>query len=117
MGPKGTPGSQYVPKVLNDTEEECEYFFENGGRLCRLRIGETHFFSPSAGLRKVRPYFYTFQSYAKSRWLGRSLIEVMRREFHDLSEPYYVGRLGQPNRILRSYRVRENSLKQSRPDA
>ncbi|KAI9013637.1 pseudouridine synthase, partial [Hyaloraphidium curvatum] len=41
------------------------------------------------GLRKVQPYDYTFQSYAKERWLGKSLIEVMRREFHDQSEPYY----------------------------
>lgn len=28
------------------------------------------------GLRKVKPYMWAFQSYAKERWQGRTLIDV-----------------------------------------
>lgn len=28
------------------------------------------------GLRKVKPYMFAFQSYAKERWQGRTLIDV-----------------------------------------
>jgi hypothetical protein len=31
------------------------------------------------GLRKVKPYMFAFQSYAKERWQGRTLIDVFVR--------------------------------------
>ncbi|KAK4057726.1 hypothetical protein OIO90_001374 [Microbotryomycetes sp. JL221] len=40
------------------------------------------------GLRKVQPYMYAFQSYAKQRWQGRTLIDVYS-EFRDRTEEYY----------------------------
>lgn len=42
------------------------------------------------GLRKVRPYYYKYQAFAKGRWMGRSLIEVFATEFRDQSRAYYV---------------------------
>ncbi|KAF9968984.1 hypothetical protein BGZ73_008921 [Actinomortierella ambigua] len=60
---------------INPTENEeslknAEYIFENG-------------------LRKVKPYFYRYQTYAKGRWLGRELIEIMNTEFRDRDSKYY----------------------------
>lgn len=42
------------------------------------------------GLRKVRPYYYKYQAFAKGRWMGRSLIEVFSTEFRDQTRVYYV---------------------------
>lgn len=38
------------------------------------------------GLRKVYPYPYLYQSYAKKRWVGRRLKDVLRQEFRDISD-------------------------------
>lgn len=102
---KQGPATQ-VSKLLNESEESCEYYFENGGskelKPGRCRFPESNqLIDETKGLRKVRPYKYTFQSYAKARWQGRQLIEVMRREFHDLSEPYYVRARLKPRKCLR----------------
>ncbi|GAA5974405.1 hypothetical protein JCM11641_005264 [Rhodosporidiobolus odoratus] len=40
------------------------------------------------GLRKVRPYIFTFKSFAKERWQDRTLIDIYS-EFRDRSEEYY----------------------------
>lgn len=42
------------------------------------------------GLRKTQPYWYEFQTYAKLRWFGRELIEIMTTEFRDRTKEYYV---------------------------
>lgn len=41
------------------------------------------------GLRRVRPYYFEYQTYTKARWLGRSLLEVLQREFRDRPPCYY----------------------------
>lgn len=38
------------------------------------------------GLRKVYPYPYLYQSYAKRRWIGRRLKDVLKQEFRDISD-------------------------------
>ncbi|KAG0226302.1 hypothetical protein BGW41_004233 [Actinomortierella wolfii] len=58
------------PSENEESLNNAEYFFEHG-------------------LRKVKPYFYRYQTYAKGRWLGRELIEVMRTEFQDRDAKYY----------------------------
>ncbi|BGP36133.1 hypothetical protein JCM10449v2_000031 [Rhodotorula kratochvilovae] len=40
------------------------------------------------GLRKVKPYMYVFESWAKERWQGRTLIDIYS-EFRDRSTEYY----------------------------
>ena len=48
---------------------------------------ETYF---EAGLRKVRPYYFTFTTHAKGRWCGDKLSEVFAREFRALEpEEFY----------------------------
>jgi tRNA pseudouridine synthase 9 len=40
-------------------------------------------------LRRVRPYFWTYNTYCKERWRGRSLIEIFESEFRDRPAEYY----------------------------
>ena len=42
------------------------------------------------GLRKLSPYWYPYTTYAKQRWIGRELLEVISTEFRDRSVEYYV---------------------------
>lgn len=42
-----------------------------------------------AGLRKVKPYFFEYKTYAKERWYGRPLLEVFKGEFRDRTVEYY----------------------------
>ena len=42
------------------------------------------------GLRKLLPYWYPYTTYAKQRWIGRELLEVISTEFRDRSVEYYV---------------------------
>ncbi|KND01530.1 RluA family pseudouridine synthase [Spizellomyces punctatus DAOM BR117] len=41
------------------------------------------------GLRKVKPYKFVYQTYAKGRWQGRPIIEVFAKEFQDKPRDYY----------------------------
>ena len=43
------------------------------------------------GLRKVRPYHFTYNTYCKERWRGRELLDVFATEFRDRPQAYYVG--------------------------
>ncbi|GES90577.1 RNA pseudouridylate synthase domain-containing protein 2 [Rhizophagus clarus] len=55
------------PKDLDDVI----YYFENG-------------------LRKIKPYYYEYQAFAKGRWLGRSVFDIFCTEFRDRSRDYYA---------------------------
>lgn len=39
--------------------------------------------------RRVLPYYFEYQTYAKERWLGRSIIDVFLKEFRDRPARYY----------------------------
>ncbi|KAK3581085.1 hypothetical protein CHS0354_033873 [Potamilus streckersoni] len=55
---------------------ETEYYFENG-------------------LRKVYPYYYTFSTYVKERWFGRTVLDVLGTEFRSDSREAYKERIDQ----------------------
>lgn len=42
------------------------------------------------GLRKVRPYHFTYNTYCKQRWRGRELLDIFATEFRDRPQEYYV---------------------------
>ena len=44
----------------------------------------------SDNLRRVEPYHYTYNTYCKERWRGRSLIDIYESEFRDRPKEYYV---------------------------
>ncbi|KAG5913168.1 hypothetical protein E4U42_001395 [Claviceps africana] len=41
------------------------------------------------GLRRVRPYHWTYNTYCKERWRGRTLIDIFESEFRDRPAAYY----------------------------
>jgi len=43
-----------------------------------------------AGLRKVYPYYYNYNTYAKERWFGLSLVNVFVKEFQNYSAEFIV---------------------------
>lgn len=44
----------------------------------------------SAGLRYVKPYYFTFTTHAKGRWVGSTVYDVFCREFQSETPEYYV---------------------------
>ncbi|KAI7832411.1 pseudouridine synthase [Gamsiella multidivaricata] len=65
-----------------DDLKSAEYYFENG-------------------LRKIKPYFFKYQTFAKGRWLGRKVIDVFNMEFRDRDSIFY-------ERAIRDGRVKIN---------
>lgn len=43
------------------------------------------------GLRKVKPYYNSFQTTVKRRWIGKTLLEVMTHDFGQLAEKIKAG--------------------------
>lgn len=41
------------------------------------------------GLRRVMPYHYTYNTYCKERWRGRTLLDIFASEFRDRPISYY----------------------------
>ena len=41
------------------------------------------------GLRRVRPYHFTYNTYCKQRWRGRSILDIFSSEFRDRDREYY----------------------------
>lgn len=44
------------------------------------------------GLRRVKPYHFTYNTNVKERWRGRGILDIFRDEFRDRPEEYYVRR-------------------------
>lgn len=70
--PKKKKQSQKVPKVLTTPADPWPrpYYFEDG-------------------LRRLKPYHFTYTTWCKERWRGRSLIEIFESEFRDRPLAYY----------------------------
>ncbi|KAF9897420.1 hypothetical protein BX616_005636, partial [Lobosporangium transversale] len=70
----------------------------------------------STDLRKIKPYFFKYQTFAKGRWLGRPLIEVFNTEFRDRDNDFYEraikdGRIkinGEP--VTKDYIIRNSDI-------
>lgn len=43
-----------------------------------------------AGLRKVYPYYFTFTTFTKGRWVGEKILDVFAREFRAHPAEEYV---------------------------
>lgn len=75
-----------MPQVKRPPLETClvepEYYYEKG-------------------LRKVVPYSYTYMTYAKERWLGRTIEEVFCTEFRCV-ESIFLRTMIQKNTIHRN---------------
>ncbi|KAF5862617.1 hypothetical protein ETB97_011348 [Aspergillus alliaceus] len=47
----------------------------------------TYYFE--GGLRRVKPYHYTYNTFCKERWRGRELVDIFVSEFRDRPPEYY----------------------------
>ena len=47
-------------------------------------------FLPHTGLRKVYPYYFTFTTFTKGRWVGEKILDVFAREFRAHPVEEYV---------------------------
>ena len=47
-----------------------------------------------AGRRHVTPYWHAFTSFAKGRWVGRTVLDVLSEEFPHIDEAYLVENAG-----------------------
>lgn len=52
------------------------------------RFNETSYYFDN-GLRKVYPYYFTFTTFTKGRWVGKTLLEVFGKEFRAHSSDEY----------------------------
>ena len=43
-----------------------------------------------SGLRKVYPYYFTFTTFTKGRWVGEKILDVFAREFRAHPVEEYV---------------------------
>lgn len=59
------------PGFDNSLFSAAEYYFENG-------------------LRKVYPYYFTFSTFAKERWIGKTALEVFLQDFHGTETEEYI---------------------------
>lgn len=57
--------------MLQDKYEETEYYFEGH-------------------LRKVYPYYYEYTAWCKRRWIGKTILDVVKSEFRALPEKSLV---------------------------
>ncbi|KAJ2375866.1 DRAP deaminase [Coemansia sp. RSA 2607] len=46
-------------------------------------------------LQRIHPYYHKFATYAKGRWVGRSIFDVFSREFRDRPPAYYLEAIAQ----------------------
>lgn len=70
----------------------------------------------ASGLRKVYPYYFTFTTFTKGRWVGEKILEVFAREFraHPAEEYERCIRAGtltvNYQKVDVDYRLRHNDL-------
>lgn len=69
-----------LQKVLADPKKQMEIANENAAGAKYVIDGP---------LRRVPPYYYTYLTFAKERWLKRTLLDVFTTEFRDKEESYY----------------------------
>ncbi|XP_045766326.1 uncharacterized protein C18B11.02c isoform X2 [Maniola jurtina] len=85
------------PGFTDDRYNETSYYIENG-------------------LRKVYPYYFTFTTFTKGRWVGEKILDVFAREFraHPAAEYERCIRAGtltvNYDRVDPDYRLKHNDL-------
>lgn len=85
------------PGFTDEKYAETSYWFENG-------------------LRKVRPYYFTFTTFTKGRWVGEKILDVFSREFRAHSSQHYskcieLGTLTvNYQKVLPDHRLKHNDL-------
>ncbi|KAH8287904.1 hypothetical protein KR018_006963 [Drosophila ironensis] len=85
------------PGFSDERYDETSYYFENG-------------------LRKVYPYFFTFTTHAKGRWVDEKILDVFCREFRAAPPEEYersleAGKLTvNYEKVSKDYKIKHNDL-------
>ncbi|XP_077542915.1 pseudouridylate synthase RPUSD2-like [Haemaphysalis longicornis] len=85
------------PGFGSDRFDETEYYFQYG-------------------LRKVYPYYFTYTTFCKGRWVGHLLVDVFTREFRAHSREVYENAIKtglvtvNNNVVTTDYRLKDNDL-------
>ncbi|XP_039226767.1 RNA pseudouridylate synthase domain-containing protein 2 isoform X3 [Drosophila yakuba] len=85
------------PGFSDERYDETSYYFENG-------------------LRKVYPYFFTFTTFAKGRWVDEKILDVFVREFRAAPPEEYersleAGKLTvNYEKVPKDYKIKHNDL-------
>ena len=70
------------------------------------RYNETSYYhEPEFGLRKVYPYYFTFTTFTKGRWVGEKILDVFAREFRAHPAEEYVSTVETAHSVFRDNRV------------
>ncbi|XP_050431168.1 pseudouridylate synthase RPUSD2-like isoform X2 [Adelges cooleyi] len=69
-----------------------------------LNYNETSYYFEN-GLRKVYPYYFTFTTHTKARWVGRTLLEVFGNEFRAHSSEEYEDHIKKGSLTINNERV------------
>lgn len=67
--------------VNNDITTDPVITVGSNDKNIENRINTRSIYHVADGTRRVLPYVHTFTSFAKGRWLGRPLLEVLSKEF------------------------------------
>ncbi|XP_017042841.1 RNA pseudouridylate synthase domain-containing protein 2 isoform X2 [Drosophila ficusphila] len=85
------------PGFSDERYDETSYYFENG-------------------LRKVYPYFFTFTTFAKGRWVDEKILDVFVREFRAAPPEVYERSLEDGKltvnyeKVPKDYKIKHNDL-------
>jgi len=106
------------PGFSDERYDETSYYFENG--MANILINQLRRYSviklQSIGLRKVYPYFFTFTTFAKGRWVDEKILDVFVREFRAAPPEEYersleAGKLTvNSEKVPKDYKIKHNDL-------
>ncbi|KAM8921389.1 pseudouridylate synthase RPUSD2 [Pelodytes ibericus] len=92
-GPEESQGRRKRKRQQKGSEAGERYVPPPVKRRAGVSFDEAHFGETESylehGLRKVRPYYFDFETYCKGRWVGKSLLQVFSAEFRAEPLEYY----------------------------
>lgn len=90
--------------------------YSNTNAWTLLFFSQHSFCFPFTGLRKVYPYYFTFTTFTKGRWVGEKILDVFAREFraHPAEEYERCIKAGtltvNYDKVPTDYRLKHNDL-------
>ncbi|KAL7471606.1 hypothetical protein ACHAXS_011903 [Conticribra weissflogii] len=90
---KGSAATMMLRPNGDEIVESCDAYSQKSSQLPRLRHDHRR------RVRIIRPYPFTFSTFAKSRWIGRTVVDVYHEEFGSYPRSYYEAAV-QAGRIL-----------------
>lgn len=103
------------PRPLKKKRVKADFINKERPGFTEDRYDETSYYLEN-GLRKVYPYFFTFTTFTKGRWVGEKILEVFMREFraHPVEEYEKAIRLGSltvnDEKVPADYKLQHNDF-------